>query len=175
MSSYFRPVVSDPYPESWDKITNFHYLSRLELGRDPKALMIRKSRESCYTTLSDYRVDMLVDSRRWEITVPKGMLTDLTSVPRLFRNSVVRVGPHLEAAIVHDYLYIAWQLFPNGEARRQDWKFANHVMYAGLDAANIGWAKRKLIRAALSAPYFSWSVYRERDDGNAGMDLFITV
>ena len=175
MTKHVRPSIPDPYPVSWNKVSDFHYDSRLELGRDPEALMIGKSRESCYMTLSNYTVDFLVDDRRWRLTVPAGMLTDLTSVPRIFRNIVGRVGPHLEAAIVHDYLYIAWQLLPNRTARRQDWKFANHVMFAGLDAANIGWAKRKLIRAALSAPYFSWSVYRERDDGDDGMDLFITV
>ena len=38
---------------------------------------------------------------RLKIAVPKGMLTDLCSVPRLARWLVSRVGPHLEASILH--------------------------------------------------------------------------
>ena len=170
-----RPDIPDPYPDPWNTISDFHYNSRLELGRDPEALMITASRESCYMTLADYTVDFLVDNRRCLLTVPAGMLTDLTSVPRIFRNAVGRVGPHLEAAIVHDYLYIAWQLLPYREARTKDWKFANAVMFAGLKAAKVGWFQRRLIRVALLAPYVSWSTFKQRDDGDDGLGLFVTV
>lgn len=54
-----------------------------------------------------FRLDTEEDRR--SITVSKGMLTDLASVPRCFRWYAGRVGPHLEAAIVHDFLYVAWQ------------------------------------------------------------------
>ena len=170
-----RPSIPDPYPDPWNVISDFHYNSRLELGRDPEALMIGTSRESCYMTLTNYTVDFLVDDRRWWLTVPAGMLTDLTSVPRIFRNVVGRVGPHLEAAIVHDYLYVAWQLFPYRDPQRQDWRFANAVMFAGLKAAKVGWLQRRLIRAALLAPHFSWSTFQRRDDGDDGLGLFVTV
>ena len=175
MIKRIRPDIPDPYPDQWSKISDFHYNSRLELGRDPEALMIGESRESCYMTLANYTVDFLVDDLRCWLTVPAGMLTDLTSVPRIFRNVVGRVGPHLEAAIVHDYLYVAWQLLPLREARRNDWRFANQVMFAGLRAAKIGWVSRRLIRTALLAPYFSWSTFQRRDDGADGLGLFVAV
>ena len=175
MTKHVRPDIPDPYPVSWNKVSDFHYNSRLELGRDPEALMIGASREACYMTLDDYTVDFLVDDLRCQITVPAGMLTDLTSVPRIFRNVVGRVGPHLEAAIVHDYLYVAWQLLPYREARKTDWRFANAVMFAGLKAAKVGWFQRRLIRTALLAPYFSWSTFQQRDDGADGLGLFVTV
>lgn len=44
------------------------------------------------------------DSRATE-----NLLTDLSSVPWTGWSLVSRVGPHLEASIVRDWLYIAWQ------------------------------------------------------------------
>ena len=171
----YRPEISNPYPAEWSRVSDLRYRSRLDLGREPAALQHRETREASYITLAPYTVDFLVDGVRQEVTVPAGMLTDLTSAPRLVRNIVGRVGPHLEAAIVHDYLYIAWQLLPDGRPRRQDWRFANQVMFAGLKSAKVRWFQRMLIRAALSVPYFSWSVYRGRDDGEDGLGLFVDV
>ena len=176
MLEYRRPVIPDPYPPlEFESITGFRYRSRLELGREKEALRISTSREASYMTLADYTVDFKVDGVRHEITVPAGMLTDLTSVPRLFRSLVGRVGPHLEAAIVHDFLFIAWQLLPDRTARRRDWRFANAVMFAGLKAARVSWFQRALIQAALTAPVFSWGLYRRRDDGEDGLGLFVAA
>jgi hypothetical protein len=175
MVAGYRPAIESPYPASWAWISDLRYRSRLVRGREPTVLQHRKTREASYITIEPYTVDFMVDGARKSVTVPAGMLTDLTSVPRLVRNIVGRVGPHLEAAIVHDYLYVAWQLLEGGRPRRQDWRFANAVMFAGLRAAKVKWFQRKLIRAALKAPLASWSVYRGRDDGEDGLGLFVKV
>ena len=39
------------------------------------------------------------------ITVPKGCVTDLTSIPRLFWTLLPPDGPWVKAAVIHDYLY----------------------------------------------------------------------
>jgi hypothetical protein len=39
------------------------------------------------------------------VTVPKGFVTDLTSIPRPFWSIIPRDGDYADAAIVHDYLY----------------------------------------------------------------------
>lgn len=39
------------------------------------------------------------------ITVPKGFVTDLASIPRLFWSLLPKTGPYMSAAILHDYLY----------------------------------------------------------------------
>ena len=39
------------------------------------------------------------------ITVPKGFVTDLTSIPRFFWSAFSKTGPYMSAAILHDYLY----------------------------------------------------------------------
>jgi hypothetical protein len=41
------------------------------------------------------------------VEVPKGFVTDLTSIPRVFWSVLPRDGAYAHAAIVHDYLY--WQ------------------------------------------------------------------
>lgn len=157
-------LTADPYPAHWARVESLCYLDRLELGRAPEALRFR-DRESCYFTLSPYRVDVAVDGAVHRITVPAGFLTDLASVPAFARMLVGRVGPHLEAAIVHDWLYVAWQLIEGRAPHHRDWAFANQVMYAGLRAARVAWPQRLAIRAALEAPMFSWRVFCARDDG----------
>lgn len=39
------------------------------------------------------------------ITVPRGFITDLASIPRLFHSLIPVNGRHSPAAILHDYLY----------------------------------------------------------------------
>lgn len=39
------------------------------------------------------------------ITIPKGFVTDLTSIPRFFWAAFPKSGPYMSAAILHDYLY----------------------------------------------------------------------
>jgi hypothetical protein len=39
------------------------------------------------------------------ITVPRGFVTDLASIPRFFWSAFPKTGPYMSAAILHDYLY----------------------------------------------------------------------
>ena len=41
------------------------------------------------------------------VEVPKGFVTDLTSIPRVFYSALRPDGEYAHAAVVHDYLY--WQ------------------------------------------------------------------
>lgn len=80
------------------------------------------------------------------------MLTDLATVPLLFRSLIGSAGPHLEAAIVRDHLYVAWYQggdTPNGDLQR----FADMLMCsAGIccKARLIFWAVR----------LFGWWVFK---------------
>ena len=42
---------------------------------------------------------------RFSVVVPKGFISDLTSIPRLLWWLLPPDGPYQEAAVVHDYLY----------------------------------------------------------------------
>ena len=107
----YAPEVHNPYPDrEWSRISEFSYESDLHLLR-LRCGLPGIPREAQYIVAEPYRVSFKLDDEgtRRNITVPTGMLTDLVSVPRRLRWYAGRVGPHLEAAIVHDFLYVAWQ------------------------------------------------------------------
>jgi len=170
-----RPSIPDPYPGAFDRVTDFHYQSRLELAREPDVLTMRRQAAVSYIVDADYTVSYRVDGDERTLTVPRGMLTDLSSAPWGTRNIVSQVGPHLEASIVHDFLYIAWQLIPGREARMNDFRFANAVLFAGLDRADVSPVSRAAIRLGLSLPGVSWKVYAERNDGPEDDGLFVDL
>ena len=82
------------------------------------------------------------------LTVPKGLLTDLASVPRIARSAVGRVGRHLESAIVHDFLYGTSQgLLSTSENRA----FADTLFNAGMKASGVPRFRRWMIYRAVRA------------------------
>jgi hypothetical protein len=102
-----------------------------------------------------------VPAARFAITVPKGMLTDLTSVPAIARSIVSRVGPHLEAAIVHDFLYVAWQDVADYGAFEKDREFSDKLMRAAMHSANVSSGQRRTIYDAVNQ--FGGSAYFGRN------------
>ena len=144
------PDFENPY-HGEGEIDDFCYRDDLVILRMAQAIDMGGDREADYIVANPYRVDFTVDGAARSTTVPRGMLTDLTSVPPVFRSLVNRVGPHLEAAIVHDFLYIAWQDLGR-EARREDWRYANRVMIAGMRQARVGYCTCILIAIAIYSP-----------------------
>jgi hypothetical protein len=154
----YDPVVRNPYPDNWQIVSEFSYDTDLYLARARKALVDGSNREAEYIVAAEYRCSCRVDGRPWQIVVPSGMLTDLTSSPWAARQIVNRVGPHLEAAIVHDFLFLAWQDLPGRGARREDFRFANLVMREAMAAAGIGLPVRTLVYAAVASPV-GWQTF----------------
>ena len=160
----YTPEIGNPYPtDGWNEIADFKYLTPLELYRHQTALSSRSGSDADYIVSQPYAVDVSLDGRPRRITVPKGMLTDLASVPRFARSVVGRVGPHLEASIVHDYLYIAWQDIDGHGPRKADRDFADRLMLAGMEAARVGGFKRQLIYRTVRT--FGWGVYESANPG----------
>jgi hypothetical protein len=169
-SNAFKPEIENPYPGTFETVSDFKYRTRLVLVRLPEALRDRQLAKASYILGADYTVTFAVDGEPRELTVPRGMRSDLASVPWGARNTVGRVGPHLEAAIVHDFLFIAWQLLgADYGPRRSDFRYANAVMFAGLEAADTGWLRQTAIKAALNFPWVAWSVFKERDDEDSAL------
>jgi hypothetical protein len=159
------PKIENPYPLHYkgEKIENFKYESSLVLIRDIDAVKMRGGKDDAeYIVGADYVVSFNfkgeVNNRT--ITVPKGMLTDLASVPRAAWALVAPVGPHLEASIVHDFLYIAWQDLGR-QPQSNDWEFADNVMHAGMVEAGVDKSQIAMIYAALRG--FGWPVYKKPD------------
>lgn len=133
----------DPYPEDTVRIGGFRYDSALVLLRLKDAVKLRSGEDADYLTGRPYLVSWRAKgSEDWrQISVPAGLVTDLTSVPRPLRWIIGRVGPWLEAAIVHDYLYIAWQDVPDRKPRLKDRRFADDIMLAAMKEAKVAnWA-----------------------------------
>jgi|GEM_PF-1069457 len=156
----YVPVFDNPYTGDGD-ITDFEYETDLVILRMRDPCAMGEDREADYVVAAPYTVRFKVNGDPHAITVPAGMMTDLVSVPRGLRWLVERVGPHLEAAIVHDFLFIAWAY--TGEEtrplpRREDWLFANRVMIAGLRTAGVPAWMCWAIAWALSTR-ISWNLY----------------
>lgn len=158
-----NPQIENPYPGDVGDVSNFQFLSELSLVRYPTKVEQRGDREGEYVLAKPYHCSYLVDGEKRTLTVPAGMMTDLASVPRIGRFFVGRVGPHLEASIVHDYLFVAWQLLDRPKARKADFHFSNKVMMAGMKAGGVSWLKRQIIYAAV-ASFVGWQVYLDEED-----------
>lgn len=168
--AHYTPPLIDPYPAAYagEKIENFLFVTPLVLRREIEAIdMGLRQRDADYIVASDYKVSFTLkgETRTRTITVPRGMLTDLSSVPQALQSIVSRVGPHLEASIVHDFLYVAWQdLEDNGQprgARDADRNFADAVMRAAMVKSQVPRDQRNLIMFALGAA--GWEVYRKEN------------
>ena len=158
----YVPEFENPYPEPAGlDITRFVYCTPLHLCRCKEAVQRRQGGDADYIVSRPYTVRFRYNGVDREIAVPEGMVTDLTSVPGFARIFVGRVGPHLEAAIVHDFLYIAWQDMGERGVRREDRRFADRLIYAAMKAAGVHFFKRWLIYIAVMI--FGGIPYARRD------------
>lgn len=150
----YDTVTSSPYPDSEDidkKIVQFKYVSPLVLVRKPEAIKRKSKRDPNYIVGKPYKAKYKLEGEaQWRtIVVPAGMLTDLASVPPAARWYVGRVGRHLEGAILHDYLYSAWQDRDGGIPDEKEREFADRLFRTAMAAAGVSWLKRGAIFKAV--------------------------
>ena len=165
-------TVPNPYPqEPWKEITDFTYLTPLVLKREVEALLLRPDNriDAEYVVAEPYRVGFrLDDGAERQVEVPAGFLTDLVSAPTMAALvGIRRVGPYLEATIVHDYLYVAWQYLEDEadrEPRDEDRRFADELYRAAMIAANVPGNQVRLIYNAVRT--FGRSTYGEENPGS---------
>ena len=79
----YSPEMENPYPaKPGGKIADFEYRSPLVLYRAAKAVKSRGRKEDAnYIVGRAYSVEFTLDGQKRVIEIPKGMLTDLASVP----------------------------------------------------------------------------------------------
>lgn len=155
----------DPYPGGTEiEVDSFQYLDELHLVRHAKAPPTAK--HSKWQVSKDYRVrfDVHTKNGSWtqELVVPRGLYNDLASVPELLWSLIGPIGPHLEASVVHDYLYMAWTDFRPKNARRVDHEFADKVFLAGMrKASNLKrWRRAAIYRAVR---WFGWNTFSDKN------------
>ena len=84
MAKCYTPEILNPYPKGkWSAITRFEYGTHLQIVRFKDAVPNRRGKaDADYVVREKYSVSYELDGARHVVTVPKGMLTDLASVPR---------------------------------------------------------------------------------------------
>ena len=116
------------------------------------------------------------------VTVPKGFVTDLASIPRIFWSLLRPDGLYAYAAIVHDYLY--WTQTTTKETAdtilkfgMEDFKVDSASVTAIYEAVSLfggsAWEENKRLKAAGENrilkifpidPTVTWEIYRKRPD-----------
>ncbi len=164
LQRFDRPALPvDPYPVGVAKVTAFRYDSALVLLRLKDAVKLRNGEDADYLTGRPFLVSWQDAKGEWrQISVPAGLVTDLTSVPRVLRAIIGRVGPWLEAAIVHDYLYIAWQDIADRTPRDENRQFADDIMLAAMNEARVMPWMARVIHWAVST--FGGKAYSNRTE-----------
>ncbi len=153
----------NPFPaDKIDEITDFEYLDELKFVRHAQ-IHVKKKPKSLWQLSANFRVRMTVHPKEGDpysltIKAPRGLYTDLASVPKPLWAIVGPIGRHLEASIVHDYLYMAWTDF-RAKAARSDWGFADAVFKAGMKVSKVH--KRKLIYNVVHS-VIGWVVFRKK-------------
>ena len=151
------------YPNFPVKVVGFKFCSALHLARRIEAVQRREGEDADYVVAKCYRCVVTLGTENrlsHTITVPQGFLTDLSTAPCFARPIISRVGPHLEASIVHDWLFVAWQhegLEPTDEM----WRFADYVFRAAMEEANVPRCKRWMMYRA--SRWFGKDVFYEKE------------
>jgi len=154
----------DPFPAGdVREITDFEYLDELKLVCHATS-HVAKPPESLWQLAADFRVRMRVHPKAGPafplvLKAPRGLHTDLASVPELLWSFVGPIGRHLEASIIHDYLYMAWTDF-RSIALRRDWNFADLVFLVGMRASNV--ENPGLIYRAVHSVLIGWPVFKSK-------------
>ena len=91
------------------------------------------------------------------IVVPKGFITDLTSIPRPLWNILPPWDDYGPAAIIHDWIY--WKQPPKWTRARAD-----KLMLEAMGKLGVGWWKRWTIYAGIRVG--GWVAWNERKAAN---------
>ena len=131
------------------KVNNFKFLEGFWSYREKdRSRFLSRGIEPLVIVGKDYHVTFELEGIRHSIVVPKGLETDLASVPKLARGLVSKVGRHLEAAIIHDWLY-GYHPFEGLSPGMWTRELADAVFLAGMKASNVSKIKMFLIYRAV--------------------------
>lgn len=96
------------------------------------------------------------------VMAPRGFITDLASIPRIFRGFISQTGKSRYAAVIHDYLYC------DQATTRAD---ADAIFLEALEASGVGWIQRKAMYAAVRAGGWIYWNKRAQDKLNQQYDF----
>ncbi|MYJ94555.1 MAG: DUF1353 domain-containing protein [Proteobacteria bacterium] len=160
-----RKIVPNPYPSVKWKEVEFQYLEDQNLLLQRNAS--RVSHRALAVVCKNYEIHYTLDNGKYEgsIIVPATFITDGISIPKWATKltGIKRWGKGIEAAVVHDYLYVAWQYMGKKRGpKRKDKKFADELFRAGLLAAGVSKNKTCLMYLASDSDT-GWAIYKGKN------------
>jgi len=157
----YSPTVN-PYPLaplSDEGLTDCAFLDPLDLRFHRVPLTPNAGN---WQLLRDFRFQFRIpeESSLRTIAAPRGMCTDLASVPKLLWPIIGPYGDHLGASIIHDYLFMAWTDFSQTPER---WmlEYANRVMYAGMEIDQVSDDDQRRIYNAVNS-VIGWVIFQNK-------------
>lgn len=96
------------------------------------------------------------------ITVPRGFITDLASIPRIFHSLIPQHGSHSPAAILHDYLYATQEM----SRKQADQMFCDVMKDTGVNIVRC----YAMYLAVRIGGWIAW--HQRRADREANPDLY---
>ena len=136
-----KQITTNPYPDDWKEITEVKYCDPLILVRCKVRSQNWNGKE--FIVGRAYKLEY-----KWKdatghvhgdrpIVVPCGMVTDLASIPWPLRLFTSKVARHIEASVIHDYLYGSQLEFGRGN-NKSDRKFADELYKRLMEKAGVG-------------------------------------
>lgn len=101
------------YPEDQVRMFGYRHEEALHLTCGIAAAMERSNKDALHVVAGPYKSAATLERRiegcryPFPVRVPDGFLTDLSSIPRFGPWHIGRIGPHLKASAVQDWLYAA--------------------------------------------------------------------
>lgn len=151
--SFITPLIAEEAPPNkWELYEPLVYERIMPMMRIPLQLVEVAHRVDWLVLLRDSRLRPI----GYRITVPAGFVSDLASIPRLFRALIEVNGPHRKAAALHDWLYYQAPLLARGYC---DWEF-DHAMAC----CDVSWLTSKTMYAGVRAG--GWVAYGKHKKRN---------
>lgn len=108
----------------------------------PDNLELRKISATEWMLLADYRAFWNEGGKEYRYKVEKGLITDLSSIPRFARSIIPQIGNQDGPSILHDAQYMR---------REPGWtrKEVDRLFLAAMKSAGVNWVRRSVMYAAV--------------------------
>ena len=89
--------------------------------------------------------------RKKVLAIPKGYITDLSSIPRGVRSIIPVIGRQNGPAVIHDYVYEPGNDRPEGEHQLRGWtkEEADTLFLLAMKSVGVGWWRRNTMYASV--------------------------
>jgi hypothetical protein len=120
-------------------------------------------KKKMYRVLESFRFYVGDPANNTWVYVPKGFLTDLASVPKMFEWLIPHDGPYAVAAIVHDILCEQVTVFKNGQPVYVSFYECHQIFKEAMTVLGVNWFTKNLLYYAVRV-YFWWNGYKVSKD-----------